>query len=321
MYRDRIRSAHLAREVGHGESTMADDNNIYNLSRRKALMGLGTIGVAGAAAGMGTSALFSDEESFTNNSITAGTLNMVVDAEIVATVDNDYWDTLSLEGTSQTADGSAVDMAIDIDDAKPGDWLIICFEITNEENPGYVQISTSNLVDDENTVTEPEADSDEENNSETDTPIDGEGELAEAMLATTWNEFDDTTTGDDRSDLSGLQYPTNQDGDDKPSHSWDSGRAEDGNVSGESNIDYTNLRQAHDNFSSGVVVRDSSSNNQPVGTNATDVDGPAADYDPAVFYLLLEIPKSVGNEIQSDSVGLDLTFESEQVRNNNNPFN
>ena len=33
------------------------------------------------------------------------------------------------------------------------------------------------------------------------------------------------------------------------------------------------------------------------------------------------IPASVGNEIQSDSVGLDLTFESEQVRNNDDPFN
>ena len=296
------------------------DDNTYGLSRRKALLGLSTIGVAGVGAGIGTSALFSDQESFENNTITAGTLNMVVDAEIVATVDNDYFNSLSLEGTSQTADGAAVDMAIDIEDAKPGDWLIICFEITNEENPGYVQISTSDLVDDENTVTEPEADSGEEGNSETDTPIDGEGELAEALLATTW--ADTTVQQSDitsRTELEGLQYPTNSAGDDKPGHSYDPSRSEDGSVSGD--IDYTNLREASDNFSDGVIVRDSNGNDQPVGTNETGVDGPAADFDPAVFYLLLEIPKSVGNEIQSDSVGLDLTFESEQVRNNDDPFN
>ena len=298
---------------------MSNDSK-YSLSRRKALLGLGTVGVAGAGAGIGTSALFSDEESFTNNSITAGTLDMVVDAEIVATVDNDYFNSLSLEGTSQTADGAAVDMAINIDDAKPGDWLIICFEITNEENPGYVQISTSNLVDDENTVTEPEADSDEEGNSETDSPIDGDGELAEALLATTW--ADATVPQSDitsRTELAGLQYPTNSAGDDKPGHTYNSSRGEDGSV--DTNIDYTNLREASDNFSDGVVVADSGGTPRPVGTNASGVDGPAADDDPAVFYLLLEIPKSVGNEIQSDSVELDLTFESEQVRNNDDPFN
>jgi predicted ribosomally synthesized peptide with SipW-like signal peptide len=51
------------------------------LSRRKILGGVGAVGAAGAAAGLGTTALFSDEESFTNNSITAGTLDMKVDWE------------------------------------------------------------------------------------------------------------------------------------------------------------------------------------------------------------------------------------------------
>ena len=53
------------------------------LTRRKILGAAGAVGVAGAGAGLGTTALFSDEESFTNNSITAGTLDMTVSAEIV----------------------------------------------------------------------------------------------------------------------------------------------------------------------------------------------------------------------------------------------
>jgi len=57
---------------------MQDD---FELSRRKALAALGTIGVASAGAGIGTSAYFSDQETFENNSLTAGTLDMKVDWE------------------------------------------------------------------------------------------------------------------------------------------------------------------------------------------------------------------------------------------------
>ncbi|SMO50739.1 vWA domain-containing protein [Halorubrum cibi] len=55
------------------------DNNGFKISRRKALAGLGGIGVASAGAGLGTSAYFSDTESFENNSITAGELDLKVD--------------------------------------------------------------------------------------------------------------------------------------------------------------------------------------------------------------------------------------------------
>jgi predicted ribosomally synthesized peptide with SipW-like signal peptide len=50
----------------------------FNLSRRKALAALGTIGVASAGAGLGTSAYFSDQETFENNQLTAGTLDLKV---------------------------------------------------------------------------------------------------------------------------------------------------------------------------------------------------------------------------------------------------
>jgi predicted ribosomally synthesized peptide with SipW-like signal peptide len=55
--------------------------NDFNLSRRKALAALGTIGAASAGAGLGTSAYFSDQETFENNSLVAGTLDMKVDWE------------------------------------------------------------------------------------------------------------------------------------------------------------------------------------------------------------------------------------------------
>jgi Ca-activated chloride channel family protein len=52
---------------------------LHSLSRRRVLAGLGGIGIASAGAGLGTSAFFSDEESFTNNSLTAGTLDLKLD--------------------------------------------------------------------------------------------------------------------------------------------------------------------------------------------------------------------------------------------------
>jgi predicted ribosomally synthesized peptide with SipW-like signal peptide len=58
-----------------------DDSAALDISRRKTLAALGTIGVASAGAGLGTSAYFSDQETFANNRLTAGTLDMVVDWE------------------------------------------------------------------------------------------------------------------------------------------------------------------------------------------------------------------------------------------------
>ncbi|MFW5919675.1 MAG: SipW-dependent-type signal peptide-containing protein, partial [Halanaeroarchaeum sp.] len=55
------------------------DKNGLEISRRKALAGIGGIGVASAGAGLGTSAYFSDEESFEDNSLTAGDLDLKLD--------------------------------------------------------------------------------------------------------------------------------------------------------------------------------------------------------------------------------------------------
>lgn len=58
---------------------MTDDT--VHLTRRKILAGLSAIGASGAAAGLGTSAFFSDTESFDDNAIAAGELDLAVDWE------------------------------------------------------------------------------------------------------------------------------------------------------------------------------------------------------------------------------------------------
>ncbi|RMB25097.1 SipW-dependent-type signal peptide-containing protein [Haloplanus aerogenes] len=58
-----------------------NEDRQFSVSRRKVLAGLGTIGIASAGAGLGTTAYFSDQETFQNNQLTAGTLDMKVDWE------------------------------------------------------------------------------------------------------------------------------------------------------------------------------------------------------------------------------------------------
>jgi len=55
-----------------------DDDTTLDITRLTALATLGSVGIASAGAGLGTSAFFSDSESFANNQLTAGTLDMTV---------------------------------------------------------------------------------------------------------------------------------------------------------------------------------------------------------------------------------------------------
>ena len=57
---------------------MTDETQPIGISRRHVLAGLGTIGVASAGAGLGTTAFFSDAESFEGNTLTAGQLDLSV---------------------------------------------------------------------------------------------------------------------------------------------------------------------------------------------------------------------------------------------------
>ena len=58
---------------------MTNDPKLYNLSRRMLLPGLGAVGLASAGTGLGTSAFFSDEEEFVDNTLVAGELDLLVD--------------------------------------------------------------------------------------------------------------------------------------------------------------------------------------------------------------------------------------------------
>ena len=143
------------------------------LSRRKMLVGLGAVGVASAGAGLGTTAYFNDTESFEDNTLTAGSLDLRVLYE--ASYDSDGAVENMADSAMGTQDGDPAGMFYDLDDVKPGDsgHVEFCFEIV--DNPSYMW-ACGDLSQAENGINEPEMAVD-------DTPDLGElGDSIEARL-------------------------------------------------------------------------------------------------------------------------------------------
>ncbi|MFC5134978.1 MULTISPECIES: choice-of-anchor W domain-containing protein [Haloferacaceae] len=280
-----------------------DDNNDFGLSRRQMLGGLGMIGVASAGAGLGTTAYFSDEESFTDNTLTAGSLDLFVHVDY-SEDQGSFGGYQTPAGTyiqggviGQTVDEDGIELTegeelqIEVEDLKPGDSGEgeFCFSIV--DNPAYLWMCGELTANDENTVTEPEADADGETDSETDTEIDGNGELADAMQVTVSYCAPDGETGDTI-------------------------------VSG-------SLAEVMDALSNGVPLSGDGDADAPIA-NRPHFDGVDAPFDDDVPQIAdqcvcftWEVPgEEVGNEIQTDSVTFDFEFYAEQARHNdgtNNP--
>ncbi len=138
-----------------------DDKQQFGLSRRKMLGGLGVIGVASAGAGLGTTAFFSDEESFEDNIITAGQFELAV-TQSTHMVDQDGIgpDEQTFDDLVADSDLDFVEGFLDIEDAKPGDSYKYCWDPCVKYNPGYIQITldSEEFTGEDNGVTHVDAD-------------------------------------------------------------------------------------------------------------------------------------------------------------------
>lgn len=199
----------------------------YRLSRRKALAGLTTIGAAGAGAGLGTSALLRDQEAL-QDVVQAGSLDLSVSAEIVAHVDNEYWNGLELEAVTANGDPAVF---LDVQNVLPGDWAIVRFDIAVSGNPGFVQISSRNFETNENGLTEAER--------EIGDTAEG-GELHKEMLAELYLEFDPSNDSDPPRSHLDVNIPSVPPG--------------------------TTIQQAFEGFEQGGLIRDLDRNPVAIGT-------------------------------------------------------
>lgn len=143
------------------------------LSRRHALGGIAAVGAASAGIGLGTTALFSDRDEFSENSVTAGDLNLKVAWEKRVVQRRERIERSS-DYPTPTDD---VDAPIcDLEDLKPGDRGHVEFVLRIDDNPGYLSLLGAEQADEENQQPEPER-----------------GALAESIPAGREGELDELT--------------------------------------------------------------------------------------------------------------------------------
>jgi predicted ribosomally synthesized peptide with SipW-like signal peptide len=260
----------------------------FELSRRNALIGLGTVGVASAGAGMGTSAYFSDEESFEDNRLEAGELDLAVQASVYEYQAEANGGGQSFGGTVNGGD----DIQQELMDVKPGDysWGRFCFSIV--DNPGYIWAGGQLTSNNENGQREPEGSVDDTGGD----PGEGNGELADAiqgcLFYATPDSFDPSQQG-------------------RPTETGAPGKV----------VLEGSLREMLSALQVGVPL---DGDGTADGRQAFPADEDESfESDERCLGFWWEVPTSVGNEIQTDSLTFDLSFYAVQERHNdgsNNPF-
>ncbi|MFB6154526.1 MAG: SipW-dependent-type signal peptide-containing protein [Haloferacaceae archaeon] len=259
---------------------MTNDDK-FQISRRKVLAGLGTVGLASAGAGMGTTAYFSDQETFEDNVLTAGSLDLLVD--YYSYVDQGDHGIFMRSGT---ADGDPAVKA-ELDDIKPGDGGLLGFCFRVEDNPAYLWLCGDLTANDDNGSTEPEV-----NHSDDTTFGPGEGDLADAIDVVV--SYCDVPA-----------EPTGPEDFDRIAKVW-SGSFADFMAEIQTGL-------ALDGAATGGVA---TPGEQAcfAGTSDPEADNPCLCID-------WDIPTDVGNEIQTDSLMFDLQFYAEQCRHNDGTDN
>jgi hypothetical protein len=312
------------------------------LTRRKILLSTTAVGIAGAGAGLGTSALYGDSEEFGNNLIQAGTTNLIAEAEVVdvsSGLENngtvELTDADSDDGSDNgvlEADGAMV-AGLTVQDMKPGDSFILRVTVEVEDNPMYVAATAVNADDSEGVNTEPEnstqnggSNPDVEdgtgagNGSDAvgDGSDDDAGDLDNELLVTFG--YDDAQVGTP-GNVDGTLDDTDGSGD--PKITPDPGLGLDGSSSATATSFIDTLQ------GSGLTYRNQASGTaDPPGGHgdglATRIGGDAnasnVDREQVTHFIKFELPVNVGNEVQGDSFSFDLGFATEQVRNNDDPF-
>ncbi|WP_235027974.1 SipW-dependent-type signal peptide-containing protein [Halorubrum sp. JWXQ-INN 858] len=262
------------------------------LSRRKLLGGIGAIGVASAGAGLGTTAFFSDEASFEGNELEAGRLELSVNYEFAAdqgirNEQNPYW---GQNGggesgvVSSTPDDPAT-VSYRLDDVKPGDtgWLRFAFVL--DDNPAYLWACGNLTGNAQNGVTDPERVALLESGLT-------EGEIDASKTDPWGGQLADALVADlvYRDALSGAPI-----GDPIASGS---------------------LREVLAALTNGIPL-DQDGDPEAGLARACYPDGSSV----TALGIVWSLPPTVGNEVQTDSVGFDLSFHAEQCRHNDGETN
>lgn len=320
---------------------MTDENdNTFNLSRRKALAGIGTIGAAAGLGGLGTMAQFTDTEN-SQFTFTAGGIDGSITAHMAYNGED-----VSGGLTPQAGDPG---VELSLEDIKPGDFGSICFNLEVTSNPAWVASCVGVESDTDYETYEPEVDADSDvSASDIGSQLSTPGELAESLYIIPFyrgscpsNFWDPDGLDDgiathgvipDSSDLQSInavgtseQFWNSREG------TNDFGQLQPqtiGNVSQDPMALSTtywhdgelNTVEAPEGTSvgDGCVFLDGEAANEDVSVDARDAS-PLQPGDTLSFGYDWHLPFAVGNEAQGDRLEFNLGFNFAQIRHTSAP--
>ena len=277
---------------------------------KKILLSASLIAAAAAIVVGGTIAYFTDTETSTGNTFTAGSIDLKIDSKATYNgepVEAATWDQKDLDIQS--------DKFFNFQDLKPGDKGENTISLHVYDNDAWGRFTVANLSDDENDLVDPEVEAGD------DTPGDENGksggELGQNLKFTVWldqgsvpgfqnigpdgqpfGETFDPEEGDNV--MNGMEEPF-----------WEGVLAEMGTW---------NISDVLKMYAPATSTEDYS----PDGHNnygpyqGIAADGRMVGSTTYYFGVAWELPLDTGNEVQSDSLTADMIFEVVQHRNNPN---
>ena len=152
------------------------------LTRRKALTGLGGIGAGAALGGTGTMAFLNDTETSEGNTVTAGELDLEIDWE-------EHYNGELIEEQALTSNPGPI---FELGDVKPGDYGEATISLHVFDNPAWVHMAGELTKNAEKGVNEPESKAaGEDDDYGEESGDDWSGELADEILVDVWYDGTD----------------------------------------------------------------------------------------------------------------------------------
>jgi len=269
---------------------------------KRILLSLMMIGVVGSLGVGATSAIFSDDETSTGNTFTAGAVDLTVDNESYyngALKADQTWLESNLDDGQGPADGAY--LFFNFDDIKPGDYGSGAISLHVNNNDSWACVDVTLTSNDDNGFTEPE-----EVDGDTTDGV-GEGELAQAMGFWAWADDGDSVFEDDETliPLGAAGQLTIDEAVSLPLadsivNLW----GDDGALPGDS-VRYIGKAFCLGEFTSNGVAQDG------LGKTASSTNGPL---ERGFGYSCNGA--DVNNVTQTDSMTMDITFYVEQARHN-----
>lgn len=297
-----------------------------NLINTKVLLS-GAMILAAAAVVIGaTFAFFSDTETSTGNTFVAGAIDLKIDSEAhyagLVCNENGQWEEEATgestrpdligddcEGTWIMKDLEEGDIFFSINDIKPGDSGENTISLHVFDNDAWGRMVINNVASLDVTCNEPESEDVDDPECILSSPTPGAGELQENIQFSIWL---------DQGVTPGFQENGEQGEGDNIQQCLEQGECEEPTLvtsgpldpGGETLNIWEGLAPAY--IFSGCNGDGSETSDCPGLTSDGHLVGSITYY----FGLDWEIPDTVGNEVQTDSLSADISFEATQYRNN-----